>query len=83
MDLLRKKTVLLASTAALALGTFGATGIAQARHGADDPVTHDARDDHGGHHRAHAARHGADDAVAHHRHGRHHRERGDDRGGDR
>ena len=58
---------------------FG-TGVAQAKHGSDDPAghhRHSAGDDHGRHHR-HGG-HGADDGVRHdagddrgHRHGRGH-----------
>jgi hypothetical protein len=68
----------LAATAALAVGVAAPTAFA--RHGADDPVGHDAGDDHGGkthsgskHRRVSAReiekRHGADDRAGHHRHG--------------
>lgn len=58
----------LAAIAALAAGTVTA-GPALARHGSDDPPSHDVGDDHGG------VRTGSDDAVTH--------DAGDDRGGAR
>jgi hypothetical protein len=62
---------ILTATAAVALSS---TGVAMARHGADDPVPH--------------ARHGADDTPAqkarhHHRHDRHGRHGADDPAGHR
>jgi merozoite surface protein 4 len=70
MSAARNKLVLTGTIAALAFGSLGAAGVAQARHGADDPAGHNAGDDHGGRAvRAHAARHGRDDRA------------GDDRGG--
>ena len=70
-----KKMIAAAGASVLLLG-MGA-GVAEARHGADDPAghhrharhgaddraNHDARDDHGRHHRH--ARHGADDGANH------------------
>jgi hypothetical protein len=56
-----------AAIAVMAL-TGAAAPAAFARHGADDPVTHDRGDDHGG---ARSARHGGDDRRADDR-GRHH-----------
>jgi hypothetical protein len=88
MSAARNKLVLAGAITALAFGSFGAAGVAQARHGADDPVGHDAGDDRGGsarhraddrpgddrrRHRARAARHGRDDGPRH--------DAGDDRGG--
>jgi hypothetical protein len=58
-----RSLAVLAATAALGLGA--GVPAAVAKHGADDPVTHDRGDDHGGK-RARSARHGDDD------HGRHH-----------
>jgi hypothetical protein len=86
-----RSLVTLAAVAALALG--GGAPAAFARHGADDPVGHDAGDDHGGKRVvAVSARHGADDGARHKRHRKHsHAARvarhgaddpaGDDRGG--
>ena len=83
MTTLRNKLVLAGAIAALGAGSLGPVGIAQAKHGADDPAGHDAGDDHGGRRaddgarvrvRAHHARH-----RHHHHHGRHGR---DDRPGD-
>lgn len=60
------KTLLsLGLVAALAL-----PGVAQAKHGADDPVGHvrhasHERHHHGHHHARHHARHGADDGANH------------------
>jgi hypothetical protein len=72
----RSKLVLAGTIAVLAFGSFGAAGVAQARHGADDPAGHNAGDDRGG-----SGGHGADDKpggvrARAARHGR------DDRGGD-
>ena len=62
MSVARSRLVLAGTIAALAFGSAGAAGVAQARHGADDPPGHDAGDDHGGRAvTAHAARHGRDD----------------------
>jgi hypothetical protein len=57
-----KKLLTLLATAG-ALGA-AAVPVAQARHGADDPVGHDRGDDHGGL-RAGKASHGADDPANH------------------
>jgi hypothetical protein len=66
----------LAAVAALGLGS--AVPMAVAKHGADDPVGHDAGDDHGGKRvRAKPARHSGDDRGRHHRRG-HHRHGSDD-----
>jgi hypothetical protein len=62
----RRSISALALSGALALGVAGG---AQARHGADDPVGHNANDDHGKRHGGH----GADDlgrAARHHHRGR-------------
>lgn len=82
------KLVLAGTIAALGFGSFGVAGVAQARHGADDPVRHDAGDDHGSsarrgaddkpgddrrRHGARAAGHGRDDGPRH--------DAGDDHGG--
>lgn len=82
-----RSLVTLAAVAVLALG--GGTPAAFARHGADDPIGHDAGDDNGG--TRVLASHGADDPAGHdanddkggkrkaarrakhHRHGKHHR----------
>lgn len=75
MNPLRNRAALLAAAAALALGSAGMVGVAQARHGQDDPVGHDAGDDHGGHH-GQAARHRANDSRrGDARRGRHQRDR--------
>jgi hypothetical protein len=74
MSTLRSKVLLAGAIAALGTGSLGPVGIAQAKHGADDPAGHDVRGGHRGlHARAHAhrARHGRDDRVS------------DDRGGAR
>ena len=65
MTINRRSISALAISGALALGSGG---VAQARHGNDDPPSHDAGDDHGARHK----RHGGDDqraAGARHRHG--------------
>jgi hypothetical protein len=77
------RLALLGSITTIALGSLGATALAQ--NGADDPAGHNRGDDHGAkvervhHHRHHdtarAARHGHDDPAGH--------DRSDDRGGDR
>ena len=80
---MRRKLTVAAAILAFGAGSAGGVGIAQAKHGSDDPVTHDVRDDHGGA-RAHVARHHG----RLHRHHRLERERrhgaddgpGDDRG---
>jgi hypothetical protein len=66
----RNKLMLAGTIAALGVGALGTASVAQAKHGADDPVGHNAGDDRGGL-RAHTSRHGADDPA------------GDDRGGRR
>jgi merozoite surface protein 4 len=71
MSTRRNTLVALGSVVALALGTGG---VAQAKHGADDPAGHNAGDDHGGL-VAKAARHGADDGPGDDRGGRRHRAR--------
>jgi hypothetical protein len=69
-----KKLTAIAAAAMMALG--GTAGIAQARHGADDPAGHvrhgNGADDatphakkHHRHHGHHHARHGADDGPNH------------------
>jgi Ni/Co efflux regulator RcnB len=59
-----------------AITAFALPGVAQARHGADDPAGHvrHARHHHHTRHHHHSTvrhhgRHGADDGVAHARHG--------------
>jgi hypothetical protein len=73
----RRPLAALAAASLLAVGGLAPTAFA--RHGADDPAGHDARDDHGGRVvKARTARHGADDRAGH----RHHRHHGaDDRAG--
>ena len=66
------------ATIAIVALAGAAAPAAFARHGADDPVSHDRGDDHGGARHARAARHGADDRGFHH--GRHHRRHGADDG---
>jgi hypothetical protein len=73
MIALRTKLMLAGTIAALCAGLLGPVGVAQARHGSDDPVAHNAGDDHGGlraragddrrsrRPHARAARHGRDD----------------------
>jgi hypothetical protein len=71
------------ATIAIVALAGAAAPAAFARHGADDPVSHDRGDDHGGARVAHTARHGADDRRGddHGRHhGRHHRRHGADDG---
>jgi Spy/CpxP family protein refolding chaperone len=70
----RRLAALLGIGAAFAVA---AVPVAQARHGADDPVTHERahHHHHRGHHQAKDARHGQDDPASH--------DRNDDRGGDR
>jgi Spy/CpxP family protein refolding chaperone len=70
----RRLLALLATGAAL---TVAAVPVAQASHGADDPVNHERAHHHHHHvrHHAEAARHGNDDPANH--------DVGDDRGGDR
>jgi hypothetical protein len=68
-----KKLTAIAAAATMAIG--GSAGIAQARHGADDPAGHvrhgqgadDAQPHHKSaqHHRRHHGRHGADDGPNH------------------
>ena len=67
MSALRSKLMIAGAIAALGTGSV-ATGVAQAKHGSDDPPRHEARDEHGGL-RGKAMRHGRDDKA------------GDDRGG--
>jgi hypothetical protein len=70
--MLTKQLATVAAVAAFGIGSAGAVGVAQARHGSDDPPSHDVRDDHGGrHHHAHPARHRhhARERHHHHRHG--------------
>jgi hypothetical protein len=72
-----RSLVTLAAVAVLALG--GGVPAALASHGADDPVSHDVRDDHGGKRvSARGAKHGADDGVRHKHHRKHHRHGNDD-----
>jgi hypothetical protein len=67
-----------ATLAIAALGLAGAAPSALARHGADDPAGHDAKDDHGVHHVvAHRAN---DDRGVHHHRRDHHRHGGNDDG---
>jgi hypothetical protein len=49
------------------IGVFAVPGVAQARHGADDPAGHVRHASHARHHHHHAhhARHGADDGPNH------------------
>ena len=75
---MKRKLTVAAAILAFGAGTAGGAGVAQAKHGSDDPPKHDARDDNGGaRHQARAARH------RHHAEARHHHRRGaDDRPGD-
>jgi hypothetical protein len=68
---MKRKLTVAAAILAFGAGTAGSAGIAQAKHGSDDPPRHDVRDDHGGRH-AHAA-------LKHHHH-HHHRGRHNDDG---
>jgi hypothetical protein len=61
-----RKLTMAAAIVAFGAATTGGVGIAQAKHGADDPPQHNVRDDHGGS-RVHAARH---HELRHHHHGR-------------
>jgi hypothetical protein len=71
-----KPRSLAAVAAVTALAAGGVAPVALARHGADDPVTHDRGDDRGGQRvKSTIARHGADDPAGH--------DRFDDRGGRR
>jgi hypothetical protein len=68
-------TRLAASLGVAAAVAVAAVPVAQARHGADDPVPHErAHHRHHHHHRAADARHGHDDPANH--------DRGDDHGRD-
>jgi hypothetical protein len=80
---MRNKLLLAGVIAALGAGSLGPVGIAQAKHGADDPPSHDARDDHGRHHARHHHRGHHHHSRAHHaRHGHGRDDRpGDDHGG--
>jgi hypothetical protein len=69
---MKQKLTIAAAILAFGAGTAGSVGIAQAKHGADDPPGHVVRDDHGGRH-VHAAR------ERHHHH-HHHRARHNDDG---
>jgi len=61
VDMINRRTILIPlASGVLALGA--GAGIAQAKHGADDPAPHNHR-----HHAEH--RHGQDDPAGHHRHG--------------
>lgn len=62
MSAFRSKLILAGTIAALGAGSIGTVSVAQAKHGADDPVGHNARDDHGGL-VARASKHGADDPA--------------------
>jgi hypothetical protein len=79
MSSLTRKIAVLAGAAALALG---GSGVAQAKHGSDDPV----KEVRGGHRaddtKPHARR-GADDGARHHRNHRRHRHGADDPAGHR
>jgi hypothetical protein len=66
---MKRRLTVAAAILAFGAGTAGGVGVAQAKHGSDDPPRHDARDDHGGRH-AHAARHHRH--HHHHHRGRHH-----------
>jgi hypothetical protein len=61
-----RKLTVAAAILAFGAGSAGGVGIAQAKHGSDDPAHHNVRDDHGGA-REHAARH--HERRHHHRHG--------------
>jgi hypothetical protein len=58
-----RKLIVAAATLAFGAGTAGGVGVAQAKHGSDDPAAHHVRDDHG-HARHQERRH-------HHRHAGH------------
>jgi hypothetical protein len=78
MSPLTRRIAVLAGAAVLALG---GSGVAQAKHGADDPAPHV---NHGGKRADDVtphARHGADDRAGHRRH--HHRHGADDPAGHR
>jgi hypothetical protein len=62
-----RSLITLAVAALLALG--GGAPAALAKHGADDPPSHDVRDDHGGKRHAKHHRHGKHHRAAHHRRG--------------
>jgi hypothetical protein len=66
---------------AVAALAFGGAGVAQAKHGSDDPVKEVRGGKRADDVKPHA-RHGADDAAGHRRHARHkrHRHAGDDHG---
>ena len=66
------------ATIAIVALAGAAAPAAFARHGADDPVSHDRGDDHGGARHARAARHAGDDRGRHL--GRHHHRHGADDG---
>jgi hypothetical protein len=55
MNTIKRLVPAFGASIALALGGIG---VAQASHGADDPVGHDAKDDHGKHHGVHHHHHG-------------------------
>jgi hypothetical protein len=64
----RRSISTLTAAGVLALGV---TGAAEARHGADDPIGHNAGDDHGQRHGGHGADDGKGRTARHgHRHGR-------------
>jgi hypothetical protein len=71
---MRKQLTVAAAILAFGAGTAGGVGVAQAKHGSDDPPNHDVRDDHGGA-RAHQARH-AERRHHHHHHGGRHQDDG-------
>jgi hypothetical protein len=64
-----RKLTMAAAIVAFGAATIGGVGIAQAKHGADDPPQHNVRDDHGGS-RVHTARH--HELRHHHDHHHHH-----------
>jgi hypothetical protein len=68
MSPITRKLLAVGAVASMAVG--GAAGVAQARHGADDPVGHDRGDDHGA--RIERGDDNGGTRVARHRH-RHHR----------
>jgi hypothetical protein len=64
MGTLGRRITVFASVAAMA---FGGAGVAQAKHGSDDPVK-EVRGGHGADDLKPHARHGADDRAGHRRH---------------
>jgi hypothetical protein len=64
METIGRRITVFASVAVMA---FGGAGVAQAKHGSDDPVK-EVRGGHGADDASPHARHGADDRAGHRRH---------------